>query len=68
MIVLVNSDNEWLCYDGLFKEYYFREAFDMRAITFDRISKNELEDIKSKVGEIVAMKVITKPLQDFDFC
>lgn len=67
MFIIVNDDLNWLCYDGLFEDYYFKSPHDHRAMILSSISKEYLQDIKQKVGNVKVMKFITVPLDEEDW-
>ena len=67
MFIIVNDDLNWLCYDGLSEDYYFNSPHDHRAMILSSISKEYLEDIKQKVGNVKVMKFITVPLDEEDW-
>lgn len=49
MYVIVSEldENQWLCYDGLADEYFYKNSFDWRAITSKDISQLDLTQIPS---------------------
>lgn len=48
VIVSTLDENIWLCYDGLSNEYFYKPAFDYRAIMCKTLEQMNLNDIPSK--------------------
>lgn len=47
VIVSALDKNQWLCYDGLADEYFYKSSFDWRAITSKDVSQLDLTQIPS---------------------
>ena len=49
MYVIVSEldKNQWLCYDGLADEYFYKNSFDWRAIKSKDVSQLDLTQIPS---------------------
>ena len=49
MYVIVSEldENQWLCYDGLADEYFYKDSFDWRAIRSKDVSQLDLTQIPS---------------------
>ena len=62
MYVIVSEldKNQWLCYDSLADEYFYKSSFDWRAITSKDISQLDLTQIPSNF----AVKIMKLELVD----
>lgn len=48
VIVSTLDENLWLCYDELSNEYFYKQAFDHRAIMCKTLEKLNLDEIPFK--------------------
>ena len=62
MYVIVSEldKNQWLCYDSLADEYFYKSSFDWRAITSKDVSQLDL----TKIPSSFAVKVMKLELVD----
>ena len=62
MYVIVSEldKNQWLCYDSLADEYFYKSSFDWRAITSKDVSRLDL----TKIPSSFAVKVMKLELVD----
>ena len=62
MYVIVSEldKNQWLCYDSLADEYFYKSSFDWRAIKSKHVSQLDLTQIPSSF----AVKVMKLELVD----
>ena len=62
MYVIVSKldKNQWLCYDSLADDYFYKSSFDWRAITSKDVSQLDLTQIPSSF----AVKVMKLELVD----
>ena len=62
MYVIVSEldKNQWLCYDGLADDYFYKSSFDWRAIKAKDVSQLDL----TKIPSSFAVKVMKLELVD----
>lgn len=66
MFVLVNKDNpnEWLCYDGLMKECWFRPAFDFQVSLWSNLNHKDFMRIPEDVrDQVKPMKLVLSEVE-----
>ena len=61
MFVLVKKDNpnEWLCCDGLTKDYWFRPSFHFQVSRWSNLNQKELMKISENIrNQVKPMKLV----------
>ena len=66
MFVLVKKDNpnEWLCYDGLAKDYWFRPAFHFQVSMWSNLNQKDLMGISDNIrNQVKPMKLVLSEVE-----
>ena len=66
MFVLVKKDNpnEWLCYDGLAKDYWFRPSFHFQVSMWSNLNQNDLMNISDDIrNQVKPMKLVLSEVE-----
>ena len=66
MFVLVKKDNhnEWLCCDGLTKEYWFRPSFHFQVSMWSNLNQKDLMKIPENIrNQVKPMKLVLSEVE-----